>query len=272
MASDLGIFRRLLDELDDRAERLVGMMDQDVVVADRREDVLALGERGGHLGLEGRFLEIAKPLDLAERQEGGQVDRAGNLVDVALLELERRGREKLGQEIFVGAIRDLQPNGRPPLALAKGLFDRREQAALDLVFLDRQIAVAGDAKRHVLGRAIAAEEGVEPGADHVFEQDEPLLAVGFVGKRDQAIDHRRDLEHGVERAGWGLIGLDPQEQVQALVVDVREGMGRVDRQRRQDRVDLGVEILVEELVLRVGQLLGCAEADAVLLQLRGGPR
>ena len=58
--------------------------------------------------------------------------------------------------------------------------------------------------------------------------------------------------------------LDPQEQVEALVVHVRERMRRVDRQRRQHRVDLGVEILVEEAVLRIGQLLRVAQPDAVL--------
>ena len=36
---DLGVFRRLLDELDDRAERLVGVVDQDVLLADGGEDV-----------------------------------------------------------------------------------------------------------------------------------------------------------------------------------------------------------------------------------------
>ena len=199
MASDLGIFRGLLDELDDRAERLVGMVDQDVLVADGGEDVLPLGQGAGHLGLERRLLQVAEPLELAEGLQGRQVDRAGHAVDVARLELECRRREKLGQEVFVGPIRDLQPHRRSPLALAEGLFDRREQAALDLVLLDRQVAVAGDAKRDVLGGAIAAEEGVEPRADHVFQQHEPLLAVGFVGQRDQAVEHRRDLEHGVER-------------------------------------------------------------------------
>ena len=91
----LRIFRGLFDELDDRSERLVGMMNQDVVVADGREDVLPLGERAGHLGLERGFFQIAKALDLAEGLKRGEVDRAGNAVDVARLELERRRREKL---------------------------------------------------------------------------------------------------------------------------------------------------------------------------------
>ena len=237
--------------------------------------LLRLASGGGHLRLERRLLEVAKPLELAEGQERRQVDRAGDLVDVAILELEGRGREQLGQKVFIGALGDLQPDGRAPLALAQGLLDRREQAAPDLVFLDRQVAVAGDAKGDALGRTIAAEEGVEPGADDVFQQDEPPLAVGFVGQRDQAVEDRRDLEHGVERPRVRLVGLDPQEQVQALVVHVRERMRRVDGQRRQDGVDLGVEIVVEERVLGGGQLLRRAEPDAVLDQERadlGVPR
>ena len=54
---------------------------------------------------------------------------------------------------------------------------------------------------HALDDPVAAEEGVEPGADHVFEQDEPALAVALVGQRDQAAEDRGNLEHGVELAG-----------------------------------------------------------------------
>ena len=46
----------------------------------------------------------------------------------------------------------------------------------------------------------AAEEGVEPGADHVFEQHESALAVPFVGQRNQPAEHRGNLEHRVELA------------------------------------------------------------------------
>ena len=208
--------------------------------------LLRLASGGGHLRLEGGLFQVAEPLELAQGQEGGQVDRAGDLVDVAIFELERRGREQLDQKVFVGALGDLQPHRRSPLALAEGLLDRREQAAADLVFLDGQIAVARDAKRHALGGAVAAEERIEPRADHVFQQHEPPLAVGFVGKRDQAVEHRRDLEHGVARSCVRLVGLDPHEQIEALVVHVRKRVRRVDGQRGQDGVDLGVEIVVEK--------------------------
>ncbi len=161
-------------------------------------------ERAGHLGLERGFFQVAKALDLAEGLERGQVDRTGHAVDVARFELERRGGKELRQQVFVGSIRDLQPDCGSPLALAQGFFDRREQAALDLIFEDRQVAVAGDAKRHVLGCAITAEECVEPGADHVFQQHEPFLAVGFIRQWDESIDHGGNLEHGIERSRVGL--------------------------------------------------------------------
>ena len=66
----LRIFRCLLDELHDRAERLVGMVNQQVLVADGGEDALALGERGGHLRLERGLFQVAEALELAQCQAG----------------------------------------------------------------------------------------------------------------------------------------------------------------------------------------------------------
>ena len=45
-------------------------------------------------------------------------------------------------------------------------------------------------------------------------------------------------------------------------------MGRVDRQGRQDGINLGVEVLVEIEVLGVGELVGCANANPVLEEER----
>ncbi len=193
----LRIFRGLLDELHDRAERFIRMVNQQVLVADRGENAFALGERGRHLGLERGLLQVAESLELAECQECRQVDRAGDLVDVAIFELECRGRQQLDEKVFVGSFRDFQSHRRSPLALAERLFDRGQKTGPDLVFLDGQIAVARDAKRHAFGRAIAAEERIEPWADDVFEQDESPLAVRFIGQGDQTVEHRRDLKDGV---------------------------------------------------------------------------
>ena len=155
----------------------------------------------GHLGLVGGLLQVAEPLDLPERREHGEVDRAGDLVDVALLQVERRGGLELREEALVGALGDLQPHRGPPLAPSERLLDGREQAAADLGLLDGQVAVPGDAEGDRRRDAEAAEEGIEPRADHVLEQDEPPLTVGLVGQCDQAVQHRGDLEHRVQLAG-----------------------------------------------------------------------
>ena len=44
---------------------------------------------------------------------------------------------------------------------------------------------------------------------------------------------------------------------------VRERVRRVDRQGREDGIDLGVEVVVEEVILFGRQLLGVADENAV---------
>ena len=97
-----------------------------------------------------------------------------------------------------------------------------------------------------------------------------MLAVADVGQRDQPVEHRGDLEHGIELPGRGLLRsdrLDPQDQVEALVVEVRERVRRVDRQRGEDGIDLAVEVGVEVGDLRLAEVFRLADEDAVLDEL-----
>ena len=227
------------------------------------------GQEGGHLGLEGGLLQLAEPLELAEGHQRRQVDRAGDLVDVALVQVQRRGGQELGEEPLVGALGDLQADRRPPLPLAEGLLDGREEAGLDLDLLDREVAVARDAERGPRGDLEAAEEGVQPRADDVLQQHEPPLVVAGVRQGHEPAEDRGDLEDRVELPDRpGADGLDPQDQVQALVVEVRERVRRVDRQGGQDGVDLGVEVAVEVGGLLRVEVLGLADQDAALGQRR----
>ena len=61
--------------------------------------------------------------------------------------------------------------------------------------------------------------------------------------------------------------LDPQQQVQALVVNVRERVSRVDRQRSEHRVDLAVKIVIKKRVLSRSQFVRWADPDAMLTEL-----
>src|SRR5208337_1488402 len=51
------------------------------------------------------------------------------------------------------------------------------------------------AEGHPLDDPVAAEEGVEPGADHILEQDEAALGIALVRQWNQPVDHRGYLEH-----------------------------------------------------------------------------
>ena len=82
----------LLDELDDCAERLIRVVDQDVLLADRREHALAPGQsRAGIWGSNGGSFKSRKPSILHRLPGARQIDRAGNLVNVAIFEVESRG-------------------------------------------------------------------------------------------------------------------------------------------------------------------------------------
>ena len=82
---DVGIVGGAADELDDRVERLVRVVQQDVVLADRREDVVAFGEpRREAPGTNGGY-SSASIVDLVDqRREPHHVDRAVAAVQVVV--------------------------------------------------------------------------------------------------------------------------------------------------------------------------------------------
>ena len=113
------------------------MVDQDVLLADRREDARPAREWRGHLGLEAGLLEVTKAFELGQAGEHGEVDGAGHLVDVAVVQVERGSGLKLGEEAFLGLVRDFETHGRAPFPEPEGLLDRGKEAPLDLGLLDR---------------------------------------------------------------------------------------------------------------------------------------
>ena len=85
--------------------------------------------------------------------------------------------------------------------------------------------------------------------DNLLEQHEPQpLRRAAARQCDDAIEQRGHLHHREQLlARIGI--LHQQDDVQALVVDVREGMARIDGQRREHRIDLLREQLIEVLAL-----------------------
>ena len=112
-----------------------------------------------------------------------------------------------------------------------------------LVLLDLEVGVAGDPEEVVLLDLHPREERVEVGLDDLVEQDEPRRF-----DLDQARQDLRHLDPG-EATFPGLRVAQTDRDRKAQRRDVREGMTRVDRERRQDREDLVEEAPPERLMV-----------------------
>ena len=100
MASTCGSTDGLADELLDRgAERVVGVVHEHVAVAEHGEDVeplvVAVVEAGRRDPLEHRVLEVG-PVEGVHRPQPAEVERAGEAVDVVVVEVELALEQRRG--------------------------------------------------------------------------------------------------------------------------------------------------------------------------------
>src|SRR5262249_33243468 len=98
----VGIIGRLADEVDDRLERLIRMMEEDIVLAYRGEDVGLIAQAIGEAGDEGRILELVEIDLVGERNEPRDVHGPVAAIEVSAGELELLEQE-LGERL--GAVR-----------------------------------------------------------------------------------------------------------------------------------------------------------------------
>jgi hypothetical protein len=155
---------------------------------------------------------------------------------------------------------DLEPD-HPPEPPPGQLRLDREQQVVRLLLLDLEVGVAGDAERVLLDHLEPGEEPVEVGGDDLLERDEAFA----VGQHDEAGQDRRHLDP--REAGLGRAGVaDEHGEVERQVGDVGERVGRVHRQRGQDREDLVLEDVHEVLAVVVVELLPLRVADPLLAE------
>ena len=134
---------RLLDEADHRPERLIRMVQQNVAGTDGGKNVGVFGQRRRETRRKLRELEIRPVHCIGHLHETHQVDRSSHLVEVI------RTKVKLLQQ-KVGNFRraqvgDLKTNRIAEMALRKLALQRKAQI-LDLLLINKQIAVSCDAK------------------------------------------------------------------------------------------------------------------------------
>ena len=171
------------------------MVQQDVLPADRREDVGNLGRVGRHerraRGRHAlRILEL-RPVDLRDLEQAAEVERRGQAVD-----LLRGDRELLHEQVerrVIHVVGDLEADGRAEAALQQPLLERLDEV-LGLVLLDLDVLVAGDAELVVLEDLHAGEQVAEVVGDEVFERDEAHAAGTVIRELHEPGEQRRHLD------------------------------------------------------------------------------
>ena len=199
-----------------------------------------------------------------DAEQPGQVDRAVDLVQLALAQVE------LAQQV-VGQVRravvgHLQAH-RVTVAARQQLAAQRAGQVLD-VLVQRQVGVARQAKLVAALDAHAMEQVVGMGVDHRGEEHEVVArAADLLGNADQPWQQarrRQDRQAGIAAEGVHAFQLD--DEVQALVHQQRERVSRVQADRRHDRRDLLAEVATHPGLDLGGPLPAANETDLLLGQ------
>ena len=256
----LGVRGSLPHEARDGVEGMVRVVHQDVPRADGAPDVRRALERGHGMRRLRPVLEprhVHRRVELEEVREGRE---ALALVEVlrGQLQLVQQGRQDVGRQVAVV----LQAHGGAEAALPQALFDAGEQvvgAARGL-----QDRVARDPNRMARQDVVTVVDAGQVHPHHVFEQHEHIPA-GRIGHSDEAGQHlARDVDDGQRavRQRGRRRRPDGRHEAQRTVAEVREGMARIDGQRRQHGQERPAEVVPEEALLLLACLLGAEEHDA----------
>ncbi len=243
------------------------MHQQDVLLADHAEDVVCVLQQLGDRRGERRVLQLRVAVEAGDAEQAGQVDRAVDLVELALAQAELL--EQVVRQVFRASVGNFQSHGIA-VAAREQLTAQRTGKVVDLFGVQRQVGVAGQAELVATLHLHALEQVIGVGMDHRRQED---IVIAWAANLLRHTNHARQQawRRDDRQAGIAAEGVDPFElddEVQALVHQQRERVGRVKADRGDDRRDL-----VAEVTAHPGLELGCPvaatnEADGVLFQLR----
>ncbi|TXT25305.1 MAG: Uncharacterized protein FD134_1116 [Gallionellaceae bacterium] len=256
----------LLDEINDRLERLEWVVQQDIALADDLEHVRALFlQHARHAGRKsGEFQVIARHL-LRDAHQPHQVDRAIHAVQVAWLQHELPQQE-IGH-LLGAVIGDFQPHGVAEVAVRQLALQADAQVFYFFV-IHEQIAVARDAELVAAQHLHAAEQLSDMRVQDGRQEHEAVLAAAdFLRQRDGARQHARRLHDGFGGiAPEGVLALQLHGEVEALVEHPREGVRRVQPDGGQHRHHFPEEKFLDPGALRFVPEGAAQEADTFPLQ------
>ena len=257
---DGGVLGGLAQELEEGVHALVGIGEQDVVLEDLPQDVLAGDEGIGALGRERR---IGEPSALGGREpvrqgEGpAELERRGGGEDllrcepepVAQVPLERRGDGPV----------QLQPHGREPGAGAQELLHLRAEVLIDLegLVVGGDVGVACDAEQGRLDDLVSLED-----AGDLIEEEVPRPdPADVIAGQEQDLRHRGG--QGDDAETLTALATEPDADVEDLVGEMGEGVVAVDDLGREEGIDLVLEPAAGERAVLLGEPVERERVDPV---------
>ena len=233
----IGIDRRLFEEGDDDVERLIGMVDDNVLGPDRGEAITAIfADAFGEARRIGLEFEVG-PVLVNDAGQVADADKSLDLGDDRLMPLDhvlQHFLDRFGDTLF-----DFHADH----AATAAALDRAAEVADQILglFLDFDVAVADDAEHAAVAHLIAGEEIARKAPHHRFQRD---IAGRWPRHAHEAVKRRGDHHQFADRL---LVrqALQIEDDRQPLIGDEGEGMRRIKRLGRQDREDLGEEMIAQ---------------------------
>ncbi|CAM5190501.1 hypothetical protein CDEN61S_00939 [Castellaniella denitrificans] len=246
------------------------MVQQVVARRDGREQFFgplqAAVERRRHARPEDRVFQVGTVDPVAQLHQPGQVDRTVDAIGVGRPEAEFALQEQF--QVGRHGVRDLQAHRGAEIALREFALESLAQVG-DFFLVHEQVAVARHpplvAALDVHPREQVADEGVDQGG----EQHEAVRDAGDLGGHlDHARQRARRLDdRDVPLAAEGVLAAERDDEVQALVVDARKGVRRIQADGGQQGHHVAAEDPVGPFPLQVGPARRIDQAHPVFHQL-----
>ena len=218
------------------------MVQQDIALAQAVQDVLAGRQRGAALRDVRRELQRVVVDFVDHRRQPHDVHRPGAAVEVVGVERELREQE-IGEVVrAIGG--DLEPQRQAERPMRELALQRVAQV-LDVVFVELEVGVARQPELRVRHDVATREEVVQVRMHDRRQQHEGMPRLGDLDRHldDPRQDARRlddrDPRLPPERIAAGEL----DDEVEALVDDLRPRMGRVEADGRQHGTHFAREII-----------------------------
>ena len=163
---------------------------------------------------------------------------------------------------------DFQANRGAPLTLRQFVFECLGEV-LGLFFVHEEVRVAGDAKLVAAAGFHAWKQVVNVSVDYARQEDKIIraCAANVRWNLDQSWQCTRRLHNGKPGiAAKGILAGQGNHEIERFIEYSRKRMGGVKPDGRQDREQLGCEVLAQPFVLLGGPFRATQKANFFLLQ------